>query len=377
MIGRLPRSLLEDWMRDYYFHCELDIGSSGVSALSVRDLREATGIEYAEMDAVELRDAPPFGGLRLRRLIAERWGGGDPETVVVTHGGSEAIFLAFNAVVGPGDEVVVAGPGYHSYGSLANALQCTTRCWQLEARRGFRPDLKALREVVNNRTRLIAVNFPHNPTGVTLTEAELRELVAIAEENEAFLLWDDAFGELTYDAPPLPSAATMSPLVVTVGTLSKAFGLPGLRVGWCVAAPDVIQRMATLRDVTTLHLSPLIEFLAERVLLHADAIVKRVIDVARANRELVTEWSAQAPQVEAPVPAGGVTTFPHILGFDDTRGLCRYLAERAGVLLVPGDCFDDPTRVRLGFGGTTAELGAGLLQLDAALALPRRSISMG
>jgi aspartate/methionine/tyrosine aminotransferase len=154
------------------------------------------------------------------------------------------------------------------------------------------------------------------------------------------------------------------------GTFSKSYGLAGLRVGWCVAPPDLLARMALLRDYIALYVSPILEFFAEQAVRHADRIVARQREHARANRQLLIDWAADRPNLARLTPPdGGVTAFVELPGQPDVVRSCRRLAEQHRVLLVPGACFGPAYRghARLGFGGTTEELSTGLRRLDRVL----------
>src|SRR5205823_3902939 len=139
------------------------------------------------------------------------------------------------------------------------------------------------------RTRMVVVNFPHNPTGASLTPEEQRELLAATERAGAYLVWDGAFSELTYGRPPLPEPVDF-PHAISMGTMSKAYGLPGLRVGWCIAAPAILDRFVRLRDYTTLHLSPLVEFVAQKAMENAELLVGLRLEQARGSLEILARW---------------------------------------------------------------------------------------
>lgn len=363
-------ALLEDWMREHYFETSADIGSSGVADYSLREVREIVGISIEELDAVVFNDSPCTGEHGLRKAIAERWGTDDAEWVITTHGASEAIYSALLTVLDPGDHVIALDPTYHTHTSVPESLNCVITSWPLRAERGFAPDLAELAALVDQAedTAAIIVNFPHNPTGVTLTEGELNELVRIARDADAYLVWDAAFSELTYGSPPLRDPILSYQKTISVGTFSKAFGLPGMRFGWCLANPDVIRRMVPLRDRMILSISPLIEYIATRVIRQADALIGPRLEQAAKNRELLSEWARRhADHVELTPAAGSVTTFPRLRHHADTRELCLRLSERHGVLLVPGAAFGHPDRVRLGFGGPTAEFIRALSSLSQEL----------
>lgn len=361
-------ALLEDWLRDYYFNCEIDISCSGVENLTFEQLRKLIGLSQQELDAVVFNDSPSCGSPRLRRAIAERWGDGDPARVMATHGSSEALFLIMNTLLRPGDEVVVLDPCYHSLNNLAESTGCRLKTWRLDFGRKFVPDVDEVKRLISPQTRMVVVNFPHNPTGATLTAEQQAELVEAVASVGAYLVWDAAFGELTYDAPPLADPGTMYERTITIGTLSKAYGLPGLRVGWCLSSPELLARFVNLRDYTTLYLSPLVETIAERAVENGDLILQPRLEQARRNLALLERWVEEHEGlVEWARPRGGVTTFLRFPLIDDVEAFCHRLMQSHRVLVVPGSCFKSPDYVRLGFGGPTSELVEGLSRLSKLL----------
>jgi capreomycidine synthase len=365
---RLPAASLEDWLRDYYFAAEIDISSSGVQPYTMAELRGITGLRSADLDALVFDDGYSVGAPAVRAEIAAKWGNGDPSWVMTTNGSSEAISLVLMALLRPGDEVVVVEPGYHLLVDFAIGLGARPRVWRLDPAESWRPAMAELPSLITERTRAIIVNFPHNPTGATLTESEQGRLVDLARDAGAYLLWDAAFATLVHDGDPLPDITSRYERGLSFGTFSKAFGLPGLRFGWCVAPPDVIADCVRIRDYTTLHVAPLIELLALRVLEHADAFLGPRLEQAQLNRGIVERWAAAHPDLVAlSPPPGGVAAFPRLVQLDDTDAFCDDLFKRHGVLVVPGSCFGVPGHVRLGYGGATDELTAGLDRLTDAL----------
>jgi capreomycidine synthase len=346
-----PVALLENWMREYYFSADIDIGSSGVEDFSMSDLRRRLGFSYEQIDGIVFHDSRTLGALGLREAIAERWTNGEVGRVMATHGSTEATFLVMNALLGPGDEVVVSAPCYQQLQSNAASLGCRLRHWPLRFEQGFRPDLNELARLLGPRTRMVVVNFPHNPTGVSLSPAEQRELIATVANVGAYLVWDNAFAELTHGAPPLPEPSLL---------YERAYGLPGLRVGWCLAAAEVLARLVQIRDYVTLHLSPLVEFIAERAIRRLDLLIEPRLEQAQRNLGLLCAFMRDHEDLVSWVPPdGGVTVFPRLEGFAETEPFCRRLADERRVLVVPGNCFEQPGHVRLGFGGPahTFQLG--------------------
>ncbi|SMC88924.1 capreomycidine synthase [Lentzea albidocapillata] len=356
-------------MRQHYFDALVDIGSSGVQDFGFGELREIIGLRNEELDRLVMRDSPTFGHDDLRRTIAERWRDGDPEWVIATHGASEAIFLAMNSILEPGDHVVALDPIYHGYETIARTVGCEVTPWRLRPETGFEPDLDELAALVTPRTKAIVVNFPHNPTGASLSVAGQRRLIETAESVGAHLVWDTALAELTYDTSPLPDPTTLYRRAISIGTLSKAFGLPGMRLGWCIASPETLAGFVTLRDAMTLHLSPLVETIGEKVIRHADRIVSRRLEQARDNLTFLAKYTADSTVLSYAPPVGGVTVFARLEGLEDTTEFCRMLSSKRRTMLVPGTAFGHSDRVRLGFGGKQSEFREGIQILGEELSL--------
>jgi capreomycidine synthase len=362
---------LEEWMRKYYHSARYDLGSSGVQAYSLAELRGMLGISQDSLDAVSFADSTSYGSEALRAAVAGRWGNGRPDRVMVTHGSSEAIYLVMSTLLDSGDVIVAQEPIYHSLTSTAQTMGCRIRPWVMREERGFRPDLDDLAPLLKPRPRLLVVNMPHNPTGRSLCAAEATEMVAMAARAGTYLVFDAALSELTYDSPPLPDPSIEYDRAISVGSFSKAYGLPGLRFGWCIADPAVLSAMVPLRDRITLSLSPLVEFLALQVTRRAGEVLGPRLCQARQNLGLLRDWAGRnADVVQMTWPDGGVTVFPRFTGIEDADTLCDHLGRDSGVLLVPGSCFGHPSRVRLGFGDSPRSFEAGLEILARAIRNP-------
>ncbi len=368
MQKQLEHAALESWMRRYYFAADYDIGSSGVANYSLAEVRRILGISVEELDRLVFHDSQTLGGDGVRKALADQYLDGDQEKVMVTHGSTEANFLIMSTLVEPGHEVVVLDPCYQQLYAVAAARGATLRRWHLRYENDFRPDFSELRSLLSSKTRMIVVNFPHNPTGATLTRKEQEDLLALAAEFDAYLVWDGAFSLLTYGNEPLPEPVLSYEKALSMGTLSKAYGLPGMRIGWCFAHPDLLNPFIRWRDYTLLHTSPLIEFFAERAIRHDQALITPRLNAAHANRMKLAAWIARySSQVEWVEPGGGVCAFVRFSKIHDTEPLCHRLAQEHRVLLVPGSTFGMPQYARLGFGGTAAELAHGLEVLGMML----------
>jgi capreomycidine synthase len=367
-INKIAPALLESWMRDYYFNTEIDIGSSGVENFSLSELCKLTNLTQEELNNVVFHDSSSLGSLPLRQAIATRWSNGDPEQVMVTHGSSEANFLIMNGLLDAGDEVVVLDPCYQQLFSIAESIGCQLKRWQLRCENNFAPDLEEAKKLITPRTRIVVVNFPHNPTGASLTQQEQNELIEVVAKVGAYLVWDAAFADIVYDGVPLPNPNLHYDRSISMGTFSKCYGLPGLRFGWCLASSEVLELFVHLRDYMTLHLSPMIELIAQRVVENADNLLSIRLQQARTNLDILSGWAEKHQEfVDWSPPQGGVCTFLGLRDISNSEAFCHHLASVCKILLVPGTCFNHPSHVRLGFGGATSDLKEGLSRLSKTL----------
>jgi len=365
---QFPLALLEEWMRSAYFSADFDIGSSGVENFQLRELRRVIGLDLDDLDRVVFHDSHTLGGDALRQAIANRYSAGQVERVMVTHGSTEANYLLHMALINAGDEIIVLDPAYQQLVSLAAGLGARVKKWKLREEAGFTPQLEDFAALLTPKTRMVVVNFPHNPTGASLSQAQLEEFLSLVRSSGAWLVWDAAFAELVYETPPLPDPTATYERAISMGTLSKAFGLPGLRVGWCIAPTEVLDQCVRLRDYISLHLSPLVELLAQRVIEHADEVIQNRLALAKCNLATCSSWARDnAERLEWFPPRGGVCAFPRLRGVDDVDALCRELVVAQRVLAVPGSCFGWPQHIRLGFGGSRESLQEGLNRLASAL----------
>jgi capreomycidine synthase len=361
-------ALLEVWLREYYFNTTIDLGCSGVQNFSMGELRELLGFTQTDLDAVVFNDSQSLGEPGLRGAIARRWADGNYDRVMATHGSSEGMYLIMHALLRAGDEVICLEPVYQPLSAIAESIGCLVQPWRLRFERGYVPDLEELKSLMTTRTRMVVVNFPHNPTGATITLEQQQELIDVVEKAGAYLVWDSAFAELVYEQPQLPDPGLRYERTITLGTLSKAYGLPGLRVGWCLAPPDVLARCIHIRDYITLYLSPLVELIARLAIEKGDLLLDIRFKQARRNLQLLSAWVNQnAEFVQWVRPKGGVSAFLRLTDIPDVEAFCHQLVQERKVLLVPGNCFNHPSHVRLGFGCATSELEQGLEQVSQLL----------
>ena len=245
-------------MTKYEVNVTWDIAESGVYPMSVREILDLLPPEKRETELNRLLDlrlgySEARGSAELRGLIAATYEDTTPDEVLVTTGAIEANFLLFKELLAAGDRVVIVDPAYQQLQSVARAIGCDVALWSLRPENGFRFDLDELRRLAAPGTRMIVINTPHNPTGAMLSQAELGEIYALAEDLDAWVLADEAYRWLDLPGnPPLaPPMRNLGPRAISVGTFSKPFGLPGLRTGWIAqrSNPSVSRTPAQLSKI--------------------------------------------------------------------------------------------------------------------------------
>ena len=300
------------------------------------------------------------GGEELRSLIAA-WVGKDSnegeiaaDQVIVTNGSDDAIALLMLGWLERGDHVIAHLPAYQPLVALAEWRGAAVSAWEAEEARGWALSLDHLEALIRPATRLIVVNFPHNPTGWLPDPDFVRGLIAIAERRGIVILSDEVYaGLLLTDAVPFTSLAARSPQVVSLGSLTKAFGMPGVRIGWLATRNEAVFAAARrFRMYLNSYATIPGEFLACLALRNADAILGRNAAIARDNLALLAAFLEARPQRFAwQRPLGGTICFPRWLGPGDTTGLGREFLRREGYLIAPSEQLLAGTRhFRVGFG---------------------------
>jgi len=346
-----------------------NLSESGVHPLKLAEL-------FAESLDSELLGYPQTSGTaELRELIAALYPGCASDNVLVTNGTAEANFISTFCLVEPGDDVVVMVPNYMQIWGLALSLGAEVRPLWLRATDGrWAPDLAALEEKLTGRTRLIAVCNPNNPTGTVLSAAERRAICALASRVGAWILSDEVYQGAELTGRTTPSLwGDYDRLLVTCG-LSKAYGLPGLRIGWVVSTPEKIAELWSYKDYTTIGPGALSDRLA-RVALHPSRrpqIQERTRRILRSQVPLVEAWVAEHGDVFSMIPpqAGAIAYIQHRLEIS-SMALFERLRDEKSVLVVPGEHFKMDRFVRIGYGGEPSSLQTGLALFSEVLSALR------
>jgi aspartate/methionine/tyrosine aminotransferase len=369
---RVEPFAMERFQSTWEHQVRFNLSESGVHPLSVRELVGDT----ATLDA--LLDQPLIytqtnGTEALRTAIAALYPGATAAHIEVTNGGAEANFLAAWYLVQPGDEVVILVPTYMQTHGLVRAFGGVVREWPLVEDRAagrWRPDFDRLAALVGPRTRAIVICTPNNPTGARLTASELDAVAAVADRHGCWVLSDEIYRGAELDGVTSPSMWGRGPRVMVTSGLSKAYGLPGLRVGWVASTPEVADALWSYHDYTTIAPGALSDRLAQ-IALAPDTrarLLGRTRQVIAENLPRVEAWlSTHGDRFTWIRPEAGAIVYTRYAHPINSTALVTRLRDDESVLVVPGDQFGMDGYLRIGVGERTDYVMAGLERVRAVL----------
>lgn len=311
------------------------------------------------------------GSRTLRELIASGHAGIGTDDVLVCSGAAGALFTIATSLLQPRDALAVVRPNYATNLETPRAIGCDIRTIDLRFEDGFRLDLDRVRAAIAGGVRMLSVTTPHNPTGVMLSAQELAALAELAARSGCVLLVDETYRDLAQHNPP-PLAATLGPHVISVSSLSKAYGAPGLRVGWIVNTDrKLMETFLAAREQMSICGSVMDEWIAERVLEQRTRLLGATMQEMRARLAALDAWVASEPLIDWVRPSGGVVALPRVRQAprDGMDGFYTRLLKDHGCYVGRGRWFEMPEDYfRLGYGWPTAqELQLGLAAISAAL----------
>jgi aspartate/methionine/tyrosine aminotransferase len=361
---------IERYYARYEFTTEYMLSSSDCESRTIADLLELEPDAHARLLDTWCGYTESPGAPELREAIAALYERIDPDEVIVTSCAEEGIFLLYHALLGAGDHAIVETPCYESALELAHSAGAEVSRWHRRYADGWAHDLDALNELLRANTRVIYVNQPHNPTGTLMDRATLERVAQLAAERGIVLFGDEVYRELEHDpADRLPAACDLDARAVSLGSISKSYGLPGLRLGWLITR-DAALREAIMRvkDYTTICSSAPSEVLTALALRNRHVLLERNRQIVERNLLRLEEFfDRHSETFEWIRPSASPIGFPRVRGVGNVARFCQRLAA-AGVLLLPGSVYDEPDHVRVGFG--RANLPEALAALESALAAP-------
>lgn len=350
---RLPPFTLERYFAEHEFSTEINLCASDCETLAVQELLALEPGAADRLLGMRLGYTETRGRPSLRQQIARLYSSTGPDNVLVHTSAEEGILLFMYGLLDRGDHLVVHWPCYQSLHELARGIGCRLTQWMAREEDGWALDPRELERHIRHDTRAIVLNSPHNPTGWHMPAEVFQEVVRIADKHGVVLFSDEVYRGLEHrDADRLPAACDVSERAVSLGGMSKTYGLAGLRTGWVATRnDDVISRMETLKDYTTICGSAPSELLAELALRHGDSLAARNRGIIAENLAVLTGFFARhTERFSWQPPKAGPVAFPRLIG-GEVGNFCAALARTSGVLLLPGTVYDDSANhFRIGFG---------------------------
>jgi len=349
----LPPFKLERYFAKYEFNTQYLLCSSDAESMPIMDLLALEKGAAEKFQQVWLGYTESHGSPALRAEICKLYETIQPEEVLVHTGAEEAIFLFMFAAFKEYDHVIVHSPGYQSLAEVARAAGCDVSLWPAREENGWALDLDELRHLMRSNTKAIIINTPHNPTGYLMPRADYEAVHKFAQEKKLLLFSDEVYRESEYDpATRLPAACDIGDHAISLGVTSKTYGLAGLRIGWIATKNKTIyEKMASLKDYTTICNSAPSEFLAEVAMRNRHRLVERNVGIIQENLKVMDDFFSRHAGLFSWVrPQAGSMAFPRLLK-GNVEEFCDRLVKKAGVLLLPGSMYDDSrNHFRLGLG---------------------------
>jgi aspartate/methionine/tyrosine aminotransferase len=349
----LPPFKLERYFARYEFNTEFILCSSDCEAMPIADLLAMEPGSAETFQQTWLGYTESQGHPALRKEIANIYQTIQPEDILVHTGAEEAIFLFMLATLKEGDHVIVHAPHYQSLSEIAKGMGCMVSPWRAREENNWSLDLDELRHLLRSSTKAIIINTPHNPTGYLMARSDFEAMHTFAREKNLLLFSDEVYRESEYDPSlRLPAGCDMGEHAISLGVTSKTYGLAGLRIGWVATKNKTIyEKMAGLKDYTTICNSAPSEFLAEVALRNRQKLIARNVGIIKSNLEIVDDlFSRHSNLFEWVRPTAGSMGFPKLLK-GDVEDFCDALVKESGVLLLPGSMYEDSrNHFRIGLG---------------------------
>jgi len=344
---------IEQYFGKYEFTAKYLLSSSDAESRTIKELLDLEPGAHERLLEHWCGYTESPGAPWLREAIAAIYKQITPGDILVVAAAEEAIFVLYHALVGPGDHVIVETPCFESGLEVARSTGAQVSEWRRTFESNWAHDVSALEKLLRPDTKVIYINTPHNPTGLLMPAAVFQQVLALAASRNIILFSDEVYRELEHDPTTrLPAACEVHEHAVSLGSMSKTYGLPGLRLGWLATRdPEIIQRCLEFKYYTTICSSAPSEFLTALALRHREILVQSNLQIVLRNLRLLDAFIQQRQHLfEWVKPNAGPIGFAHFKPQLDVFAFCENVVRDSGVLLLPGTVYDQPRHVRFGFG---------------------------
>ena len=361
---------VEEWMNEYEVGARFNIAETCVDSVSLDRLFALAGEDkarfLADFCAKRLTYGDILGSPALRSGICGLYKTVQPDQVVPTHGAAGANHHVFCSLISAGDRVVSIMPTYQQLYSIPEALGADVAIMHLKQENGYLPDLAELKALVTPETKMICLNNPNNPTGALMSEAQLQQIVDIARSVDAYILCDEVYRHLTQTDDWCPSIADLYEKGISVSSMSKVFSLAGLRLGW-IATRDAAALKAFLshRDYNLISCGLFDDAAASVALVHRDVMLRRNQAIVRENLAILDAWVDEHEHFYYTKPKAGTTALVYYDYDIPSYEFCKKMYHKTGAFVTPGDCFEQPHSMRIGYVCDKQTLKDGLAAIAA------------
>ena len=368
---------VEEWMNAWEVGAKYNIAETCVDSISMNELFELTGEDKTEflnrLCARRLSYGDIEGLPEFRKGVCGLYKTLNIENIVPTHGASGANHHVFYSLISPGDRVVSIMPTYQQLYSIPESYGADVQILHLSKENNYLPDLEKLRRLVTPKTKMICINNPNNPTGALMSEQMLREIVEIARSVDAWILCDEVYRHLSQEDGWCPSIVDLYEKGISVSSMSKVFSLAGLRLGW-IATHDmsVVKSCLSHRDYNLVSCGVFDEMLAAVALKHRDKLLERSRKIVRENLQILDDWVGSEPHVSYVKPKAGTTALVYYDLDISSYEFCEEMYKKTGAFVTPGDCFEVPHSMRIGYAYGKQDLIDGLKAISEYIAMKTR-----
>lgn len=368
---------VEEWMNAWEVGARYNIAETCVDSISMNELFSLTGESREEfLDKLcerrlsygDIEGLPEFrsGVCGLYRTLSI-------DNIVPTHGAAGANHHVFYSLISEGDRVISLIPTYQQLYSIPESFGADVQLIHLKKENGYLPDLEELRKLVTPETKMICLNNPNNPTGALMPEEMLWEIVELARSVDAWVLCDETYRHLSQEDDWCTSIADIYEKGISVSSMSKVFSLAGLRLGWIATHDmDAIHAFMTHRDYNLISCGMVDEMLAALALRHSDKLLERSRSIVRDNLRILDDWVAREPHVSYVKPEAGTTALVYYDLDIPSYTFCEEMYHKTGAFVTPGDCFEIPHSMRIGYAYGKQALIDGLNAISEYIAMKTR-----
>ena len=355
---------VEIWMNETENHCRYNLAETCVESITIKELLTLTGkndTDLSDLLPMKMTYGAIEGSERLRDAICKLYTSQKPENIMVTHGTIGANALIYETLVSAQDRVISVKPTYQQHYSIPESYGADVQILNLREENRFLPDLEELRGLATAGTKLIALNNPNNPTGALMDREMLLEIAEIARSCDAWLLCDEVYRGIDQaGSGSTVSVADLYEKGISTASVSKAYSLAGLRLGWIAAPTEVTHAVSIHRDYNTISVGMINDYFATMALENSEKLLSRSRDITRTNLAVLDQWITNEPAISYVKPKSGTTA---LLKYDldiSSREFCLNLLKDTGVLFTPGSALDMEGYVRIGYANNSEILRHGL-----------------